>query len=65
MTKAVLLTVTAVAAALTRRQTLNFAQSLDESTIGHTTNCQLSRIPKFRYLFHNGARLVFILGQIR
>lgn len=27
------------------------------------TACQLSQKPKFHYLFHNGARLVFILGQ--
>jgi len=58
MTKALLLTVAGVAAALTRRQTLNFAQSCDVPTGGHTTNCQLSWKPKIHHRFHNSAWLI-------
>ena len=64
MTKALLLTDTADATALTRRQTFNFAQSLDELTGGHTQKLPAVMETNFHYLFHNSARLVLILGQI-
>jgi len=64
LTIALLLTVAAVATALTRRHTLYSEQSLHQPTGGIIKNCQLSGKPKVHHCSHNSARLVLTLSQI-